>query len=391
MTERAEVLVVGGGLAGSALAASLARRGRDVLLVEKGRFPRDKLCGEFLSPEARGSLVDLGVWNHLAALRPPTIRRARFSTAGGQRIPLALPGPGYGVSRRALDHVLFDAAGRAGARTRTGVEIEDLQRLPRGFVCHGRGPDGGSFSVEAGWVVAAHGRRARLDRALERPFLLRDHRFVGFKRHHRATPGVTADLEDHVEIHTFEGGYCGMSHVESGAVNVCCLLETRVLKEAGGDWEGVVKVMSDRNPVLRARMAGLTPHEETKTLATAQVPFRDKKPVRGGVLFVGDAAAVIAPLAGDGQAMALTSAAWAADVLRAASSRPSPGERDRVLGRYRRGFVRRFGIRLALSWELQRRLLSARSAERLAWVVRSVPGLADQLAVWTRGRTPSSG
>lgn len=386
MTERAEILIVGGGLAGSALAVLLARMGRDVLLVEKGRFPRDKLCGEFLSPEARAFLADLGVWSHLESLRPPEIRRARFSTAGGQRVRLTLPGPGFGVSRLALDVALFDAAGRAGARTRTGVEIEGLRRTARGFVCHGRGPNGEGRSVESAWVVAAHGRRARLDRVLERPFLGIDHGFVGFKRHHWATPGLSADLADHVEIHTFAGGYCGMSHVESGAVNVCCLLETRVLTESGGDWERVRDVMSVQNPALRARLAGLTPREETKTLATAQVPFRGKQPVRDGVLFVGDAAAVIAPLVGDGQAMALASAAWAADVLRTASDCPTPGERDRVLVRYRRGFVRRFGVRLALSWELQRRLLSARSAERVAYAIRAVPGLADRLAVWTRGR-----
>ena len=383
---RADVLVVGGGLAGSALAVALGRLGWDVLLVEKGRFPRDRLCGEFLSPEARGFLGDLGVWDQLEALRPPVIRSARFTTPKGQIVPLSLPGLGFGVSRAALDATLFEAAGRAGARTRTGVEIEGLRPAERGFVCWGRGSQGEPFSAEAGWVVVAHGRRARLDHALERPFLRRDHPFIGLKQHHQATGRLSEVLKGHVEIHAFEGGYCGMSHVESGVVNVCCLLETQVVNEArGGRWQSVRALMSDRNPILRERFAELTPCD-TKTQATAQVPFRGKETFRNGVMFVGDAAAVIAPLAGDGQAMALSSADWAARVLRTASRRPDPRERERVLRRYQRGFRQRFAVRLLLSWELQRWLLREDSAERLAWVVSAVPGLADQLAVWTRGR-----
>lgn len=387
MTARAEFLVVGGGLAGSALAAYLARSGRDVLLVEKGRFPRDKLCGEFLSPEARGYLEELGVWEPLFELGPPVIERALFTTAGGTRVFVSLPGPGYGVSRRALDQALFKGAAHAGARTVTGVEVTGIESVEGAFRCHGRNSDGASWSAEASWVVAAHGRRARLDRALERPFVRLEHPFFGLKRHHWPIKADSGALRGAVEIHAFDGGYCGMSHVETGAVNVCCLLETSVVAETqGGDWARVSSWMGRRNPVLGARLAELTPCDRSRTQATAQVPFRGKETSRHGVLFVGDAAGVIAPLAGDGQAMAFASARWASYVLREAPDRPTPADRREVTGRYRRGFQWRFALRLFLAQALQKRLLRASSAERLASTIRAVPGLADQLAIWTRGR-----
>lgn len=379
-------MVVGGGLAGCATAIALARAGRQVTLLERARFPRHKLCGEFLSPESQDVLRSLGCLDLLTARAPATIRRARFTVATGDALALRLPGEALGLSRYALDEALFAYAASMGVEARSGVEVRGITAQTDGVRV---ALDGGE-ALEAGWVVAAHGRRAKLDHALGRDFMQARHPYVGLKRHHRpaANPAGRAlaeALEDHVEIHAFDGGYCGMSFVEGGVVNVCMLLESRRLDGAGaGDWDRVRAALLEANPALAARLAVLEPAED-KTHAVAQIPFVDKPRAADGVLFVGDAAGMIAPLAGDGQGMALTSGAMLAAQLAAAPSRPGDADRVRVARSWDRAWRRRYALRMTLSRRLQSRLLDARRAPRMLKGVRAIPGLADGLARWTRG------
>jgi 2-polyprenyl-6-methoxyphenol hydroxylase-like FAD-dependent oxidoreductase len=390
LAERYDVLVIGGGLAGASLAIGLCRQGWRVAIVEKGDYPRDKVCGEFLSPESVGLLSTLGVWSTLKALGPAAIGRARFCSAGGKQIELALPGEGQGVSRRVLDQHLVEHAVSEGAALFCRAEVEVMVPTPTGrtVTLRERGP-GGELqrrSLEAGWVIGAYGRRARIDHLLDRPFASLRSPFVGLKRHHRPSPRLGAKLQGHVEIHTFDGGYCGMSFVEGGVVNVCMLLESRVLGELdGSDWSKLQVVLQDRSPSLRERWAELEPCGEA--LAVAQVPFFAKETSKDGVLFVGDAAGVIAPLAGDGQAMALESGLALADLLGPAARTPDPETQARVVSAWDRAFRRRFRARLALAQGLQRQLLQPSRAELVFAVVGALPGAPELLARWTRGKS----
>lgn len=390
MAERFDVLVIGGGLAGASLAIGLGRQGWRAAIIEKGDYPRDKVCGEFLSPESRGLLTELGVWPSLQALGPAPIGRARFFSAGGRRVELALPGEGQGISRRALDQRLIEEAVAQGAQLHCRAEVESIARTSTGHAVtvRERGPGGEPQRrvVEAGWVIGAHGRRARIDHLLDRPFAALRSPFVGLKRHHHPSPSLAPELRGHVEIHTFDGGYCGMSFVEGGVVNVCMLLEARVLGEVdGSDWSKVQVVLQDRSPSLGRRLAELTPVGEA--LAVAQVPFFAKEAHKDGVLFVGDAAAVIAPLAGDGQAMALESGVALAELLGPAARAPDPQTQTRVASAWSTAFRRRFRGRLALAQGLQGQLLQPRRAERVFQVVGALPGAAELLARWTRGKS----
>ncbi|MFN8423192.1 MAG: FAD-dependent monooxygenase [Anaerolineae bacterium] len=125
--ERADVVVVGAGPAGSALAALLARGGIDVVLLERDAFPRDKLCGEFLSPEAGQLLAAIGCRDALAALAPPVLAAARFTLPSGFALDVPLPGEGWGLSRRALDAALASHAAASGARL-----LERTEAVPCG-------------------------------------------------------------------------------------------------------------------------------------------------------------------------------------------------------------------------------------------------------------------
>lgn len=383
--ERVDFLVVGAGLAGAALATHLAASGREVLVLERGRFPRHKLCGEFLSPESQALLRNLGCEPDIRDLEPARITATRFSVASGRELEFPLPGEGLGLSRYALDALLYARAVAAGARVEVGVEVTDVAPGPDGDLV----VQAGGRAVRAGWVVAAHGRRARLDRALSRPFMARAHPFMGLKRHHRPRSGpegarLAEALAGHVEIHAFAGGYCGMSFVETGEVNVCMLLQGGLPSVGeGAPWARVVAHLSAANPRLAERLGALEP-SEPRPWAVAQVPFTPKEVHRGGVLFLGDAAGMIAPLAGDGQAMALAGAEALAALLLAAPGRPGPAGRDWVAEAWDRAWRRRFALRLKVGAALQARLLEPAAADRTLRWVGAVPGLAGLLVRATR-------
>lgn len=374
--KRLEVAIIGGGLAGSVFAARLAAAGVSVTLIERDRFPRDKLCGEFLSPESAHVLDQVGALEPVLALDPPRMAQAVFSSARGRSATFDLPGTGLGVSRLRLDRLLFERARSLGACILHG-EVRRIEPKPGGN-------DGWQVEVhsESGLrklgfdrVVGAFGRHSRLDGALGRASSGRD-QWVGIKRHHCPVKSMEG-LPGRVEIHLFSGGYCGVNFVEEDRVNVCALVRSSWLrrrKAAGRSW---FNIMAEENPALAHRLRSMQPLPSSRTLTVSGIDFRRLEPVRQGLPLLGDASAMIAPLAGDGQAMALTSAWMLAEAVL------SEGW-DQALHRWRSEYVRRFRARLTLGRLLQAALLHPVGAEALVRSVRAWPGLGAMLARQTR-------
>jgi len=288
-----DVLVLGGGLAGLSAALHLARAGHRVSLLEQKDYPRHKVCGEYLSLEVVPYLQSLGA--DLYALHPKTQNRLLLTGPGGTPVRQQLPLGGLGLSRYALDHFLAERAAAAGVRIHTRQKVLALEL----------DEDGGNVRTQTGEhfrgrvLLNATGKRSIVDKALQRPIRDRTAPWMAVKQH-MAWDGCP---EDEVQLHNFPRGYCGVSQVESGVVNVCYLVRTEALRQAGS-LEELESLFLRANPVLNHLLAN-GQRLWKQPLVISNVSFARKTQREGPVLMLGDAAGLISPLCGNGMAMAI--------------------------------------------------------------------------------------
>src|ERR1051325_11864695 len=194
--------IIGGGVAGLALAILLARQGRRIVLVEKEDYPFNKVCGEYISNESVRFIGTLGV--DLSARDLPRIDSLLLSSVSGIAIVRRLSVGGVGFSRYHLDHLLYRSALGCGADIRTKTRAQSVRF------------EGGRFligladrQITAKTVCGAYGKNSNLDVQLNRATRA-DHQkrlFIAVKRHVR----LPAYDRAQVGMHNFPGGYCGLS------------------------------------------------------------------------------------------------------------------------------------------------------------------------------------
>lgn len=357
------------------MAIQLARRDHEVALLEATTYPRHKLCGEFLSPETQSSFRRLGVLDAVRTAGAAPIERTKLTGPRGTVSEHPLPDTALGLSRFRLDELLFEQACTTGADGRSGTRVTDVKgSLDEGFVVEA-GPD----SLTARLIVGAYGRRGVLDRKLERPFLQQDAPSVAFKAHYR---GPAPSSPGTVELHAAPGGYCGIGPVEDGRTNVCWIGHTDALKASGGTPEAMLHERLCQNPRLRDRLQSLSRISE-RFEAVSQVPLMSKDRFAGDVCMVGDAAGMIAPLCGDGMAMALSAAdllAPLADDLLRGRSGPSA-----FRAAYRRKWSEAFGRRMRIGRWAHAAAFRPAAATTLLRTCTVLPPLARWLIRSTRG------
>lgn len=356
MTSLRDAAVVGGGPAGAAAAAVLAEAGWRVVLFEKDSFPRPKVCGEFLSADAAPSLERLRVLPRIAAQTPERIETGEIVLPSGRSVSFRLDSPAIGISRFLLDRILAERAAEAGAETRFGTRVIAIEGSPeRGFRLRVRGPDH-TEEARARLVLGAWGRWDALDRELERRFLGR-RRFFGWSRDYE---GDGADLAHRVRLYVFPGGYCGLSRVEKAGVNLAGVISERRRKRVPGGWDAVLEHARRHNRVLDRDLGTLAPGP-IGPLGTVPVVFSAKPPAERGILLAGDAAGVLDPFAGTGQAAALASGILAGEIAARFLSGALPA--GDLLRSYSAAWRRQFGRRFRWGALLRRLMLHPAAGE----------------------------
>ncbi len=297
-----EVLILGGGVAGCAASIALARRGRNVTLIEREPTPRHKVCGEFVSGEALEDLHALGI--DVAALGAVPIHKVRLATTR-RAAEAPLPFSAASLTRKVLDTALIAEAISSGVRMERGRTVQSL-RLTNANLWQATLDDRTTY--EAPTAFLATGKHDL--RGYSRP---KDpHQWVAFKMYYRLSAAQTASLAGASELTLYAGGYGGIQPVEHGIANFCCVVQRRYFALAGLRWEGLLAKMQQQCPHLAMRLDGAEPLLE-KPITVTHIPYGYlRRTTEEGLYCIGDQAAVIPSFTGDGISIALHTARRAA-------------------------------------------------------------------------------
>jgi flavin-dependent dehydrogenase len=369
--DRFDVIVVGAGPAGAGAAIRLACEGARVAIVEQKKFPREKLCGEFISPECLAHFARLGVAESMTTAGGAPLRETVFYAASGRSVGVlsAWFGRGGGATRAlGLSRAEMDARLLARARAAGATVLEDAHASVVIGGARVRGvrvqSDSAEQTLTAAVTIDATGRTRALARKVERAARGEKDDDNGARTERRRLVAFKAHLEGArvaegaCEIYFYRGGYGGLSSVERGLSNLCFIVAASDVRARGGDAERVM-----REVVCTNRRAAETLREaraHSQWLAVALEGFGKFRVVPApGLLAVGDAASFIDPFTGSGMLMALESGELAASVVaRNLCGLRADGSADQTFAaladEYRALYRERFGARLRVCSYLRR-------------------------------------
>lgn len=297
-----EVIVVGGGLSGLINGIKLARSNHRVLLLEKKSYPFHRVCGEYISNEVKPFLNEIGCFP--AHLEPSEISRFQLTSVTGKSVDIPLDLGGFGVSRYVFDHFLAQKAIKEGVTLKTQTSVNKVTFHKDEFSVVATNGD----SYKAKVVIGAFGKRSILDKTLDRKFMKKRSPYVGVKYHVK-----TSMKEDLIALHNFKGGYCGISQIDDGKFNLCYLASRDVLKKAGSI-PAMEKLILMKNPWLHDIFKNSDFLMDQPEVIN-EISFARKEPVFEHILMPGDSAGMIAPLCGNGMAMAIHGAKMSSELV----------------------------------------------------------------------------
>jgi geranylgeranyl reductase family protein len=344
-----DVAVVGGGPAGSTCAAFCVSAGLRTLVLERERFPREKVCGDCINPACWPVLERLQVADRLRSLPHGELKKVEFIAVDGESISIPLP-PGnrseIAVKRSLFDDLLLTRARELGSEIRDATTVSAIEKTSSG---NWRLVAGG-VDFEARMLIAADGRNstiARLCSLLPRPRRER----VALQTHIPLPPG----FGERVVLQFLRQGYSGQAPVNGHELNLCLVAKPSDI-EALKDWA-----------LQQFAVPSAHPWRTITPLTRAHLP-----PAHDNLFLIGDAARVVEPFTGEGIYYALRSAELAASTVIRMIRGP---QRQTALREFHREYACMYRGRLWINRLARAAVLSPRIASRLVHVAKIQPGI----------------
>lgn len=355
--EMGDVLIIGAGPAGCAAAILLTHARREVTLIEQHRFPRDKVCGECLSALGYEVLTRLNLTEAFHQASPVRLSRTLLHPPAGPPLSAALPRPMWGISRARFDSLLLHQAAQAGAKVMQPARCEAVRG---GELVEVQIRDLESNAVEImrpKWVLLAEGKGALLDQpaALTGDF--------GIKTHFEQVDGP----RDAIELFSTAGRYGGLAAIEGGRWNAAFSVRAEDLRRHHGDVEALFAEITSANAALADRLAGSVRAGDWLAAPLPRYGVRRRWP--RGVIPLGNAAAAIEPIGGEGMGLAMRSAELAAMRLLEDHKRDHQAIQDDV----RKGYQSLWRIRRPACRAAAVALSSQRWSQTLAPLLHTSP------------------
>jgi menaquinone-9 beta-reductase len=316
---KADILVVGGGPAGSVTAWLLANAGHEVLLLDKARFPRHKACSEYINTGGVRVLKEIGVLEEALALGAHRMDAMQLFAPGGKTFLVDFKSASdrfaLGLSRFKLDQLLLERARDAGvevierAHVRTVSDFNDGGRTVTATI------DGIHRDFRAAIVIGADGRHSVVARSLGLDARQRWPHRTGLIAHFEGVSG----LDRYGEMHVTRSGYVGMAPLENGLANVAVVLDSKAVIDRNLPKDELFHQHLEKVPAIAEKLTGATRVSSVRGIGPMARRVRSSH--GDGYLLVGDAAGFLDPFTGDGIYEALHGAQLAAQTADAAIRR----------------------------------------------------------------------
>mgnify|MGYP003507223760 FL=1 len=374
------ILIIGGGPAGSTSALYLSQLGLDITLVEKKVFPRETLCGEFLSKEVTDILKELNLFNDFISLNPNKLKSFRGVDDSGIELKSHLNFEAYAMKRSVFDLLLVEKAKSKKVNIIQPAEVISTTKSNSNFISEIEDASGNKLQLKSKLVIAAYGKQNILDKKLERDFVNKKSNLNGVK-FHLPINLLKNSFNDEIRIYTDKELYCGMNQVSDTEMTVC-FLENRKQSKIPSR-ERLIDVIKSNKYFQKVFSDEAIEYIKSANIyGTGNIYFGSREVEENGIIMVGDAARVISPLAGDGIGMAMESAKLLFEII--SEFGIDETNREKVYSLYKKRYEKTFQKRLSTAKIIQGIILNRKSRRLGFGLAKNYPSLLPYLIKFTR-------